>query len=241
MNLFNKNNSDRTGAVDDGVRPRLTREVIIQASLRIVDNEGLEAFSMRRLGAELKANPMAVYYHFPNKSALLDGLVEAVMSEIDLTLDDPSNPVEERLRIAAHVYREVLLAHPHAMQVIAVRSPSTAASFRPVEFLLGLFRQAGILPTNAIAAVNIFAQFVRGVVLAEVQNLTDTELARQADCTIDSISRTLSPEDFPLMHEVMAKTDIIGCEAEFDLGVRALIRGLLLELATDEKSAKECD
>ena len=67
----------------------LQREVIVSTALALVDREGLQALSMRRLGAALGVDPMAVYYHLPSKQALLDAIVEAVMAGIDLSVDNP--------------------------------------------------------------------------------------------------------------------------------------------------------
>ncbi len=64
---------------------------------------------MRRLGAELGVDPMAVYYHVPNKQALLDAIVEAVMAGIDLSVDHPEDPAEERILAAARAYRDAML------------------------------------------------------------------------------------------------------------------------------------
>jgi AcrR family transcriptional regulator len=216
-------------------RPGLNRDLIINTALRIFDEEGYQALSMRRLGAELKVDPMAIYYHVPNKAALLDGFVEVVMGEIDLGQDDPTRPVEERLLTAAHVYREVLLAHPQAVQVIAVRSMNTAISLRPVELLLGIFRQAGFSPTDALASVNIFGRFIKGVVMLDVRQMEEAELNRVIDTTLDEVRNALPTAEFPFMHEVMEKAQFIGLEAEFDRGVRALIRGLCEEYATNQE------
>ncbi len=234
-------------------RPGLSREAIITMAVKIVDEEGFPALSMRRLGAVLGVDPMAVYYHIPNKSALLDGLVDQVMSEIDLSRDDPLKPAAERLRVAAHVYREVLLAHPNAMVVIAARAPSTPVAFRPVELLLGIFLDAGFSATDALAAVNIFARVVRGVVLTEVQQVFgEGEMlkgggsgARKKDSCDDSTcdagcaspSVYLPPEEFPFMNEVMKKAVFIGFEEEFDRGVRALIRGLMETFANEQEES----
>ncbi|HET6450954.1 MAG TPA: TetR family transcriptional regulator, partial [Spirochaetia bacterium] len=66
-----------------GSAEALTRQRIVAAALQIVDAEGLAALSMRRLGASLGVDPMAVYYHLPNKAALYDAIVEAVMAEAE--------------------------------------------------------------------------------------------------------------------------------------------------------------
>jgi len=216
-------------------RPSLTREGIVLSALKIMDEEGYESLSMRRLGTELKVDPMAVYYHFPNKSALLDGVVELVMGGIDLGRDDPTQTVEERLCTAAHIYREALLAHPQAVQITAVRSLNTPASFRPVEFLLEILLGAGFSHTDSMAFVNIFARFVRGMVLLEVRQMTDTDSLAQDECTIKSPSDVLPTDEFPLMHKVMENACFIGNEAEFDRGARAMIRGLLDEFANKEE------
>src|SRR5260221_11987060 len=63
-------------------RAPLTRSRIAEAALAIVDRDGLDALSMRRLGAELGVEGMAIYRHFPNKAAVLAGVVDALLSEL---------------------------------------------------------------------------------------------------------------------------------------------------------------
>ena len=91
-------------------RPKLTREVLTAAALRIADAEGLEALSMRRLGAELGVDPMAAYRHLPNKKALLAGVVEAVLAGADVETD-PAAPWQEQFKGVARAYRRAMLAH----------------------------------------------------------------------------------------------------------------------------------
>ncbi len=141
----------------------LTRERIVRTALDIVDREGLSALSMRKLGAQLGVDPMAAYYHVPNKDALLDAIVEAVMAEIDLGKDDPSAPPEERIMYAARAYRDVMLAHANALPIVLSRGPSTPEAMRPVELLLGILRDAGLAPAQAMAGMNAIAAGVRGV------------------------------------------------------------------------------
>jgi AcrR family transcriptional regulator len=69
---------------EDDKREPLTRRRIVEAALRLVDEDGLEALTMRRLGTELGFEAMPLYRHFPNKAALLDYLIEAVWAEMEL-------------------------------------------------------------------------------------------------------------------------------------------------------------
>ncbi|NTU71462.1 MAG: TetR family transcriptional regulator [Coriobacteriia bacterium] len=200
----------------------LTREHIIQTALAIVDAEGLKALSMRRLGAELGVDPMAVYYHVPNKDALLDSIVEAVMGTIDLTADDPSVPAEERIVHAARAYRDAMLAHLNALPAVMSRGPRTPVAMRPVELLIGILRDAGLAPAQAMAGMNAIAATVRGTVAMvateAVEPATPEDMAHMAD---------LFPADeFPHLREAtMCPSDFI--DADFEFGVRALARGLL--------------
>ena len=106
--------------------PTLTREQIVVAAIRIVDREGLDALSMRKLAAELSVGPMSLYYHVADKTSLYDLILDAVMSEVDLSVDDPEAAPRERVARLARAFRAALLAHPHATILASGRSMSTA-------------------------------------------------------------------------------------------------------------------
>jgi AcrR family transcriptional regulator len=187
-----------------------------------VDREGLAALSMRRLGSELGVDPMAIYYHVPNKDALLDAIVEAVMTEIDLTCDDPSAPPEERALGAARAYRDVMLAHANALPIVLSRGPATPAALRPVELLVGILRDAGLPTREAVAGMNALASAVRGAVGMQASAAT----AHGAVAPTEAHGLTLTADEFPNLHAAL------GCfpsdlEQDFDFGIRALVRGLL--------------
>ncbi len=199
----------------------LTRELIVRTALEIVDRDGEKALSMRRLGAELGVDPMAVYYYLPNKSALIDGIVEAVMSEIDLGIDDPDAPAEERVMCAAWAYLQVMLAHANAIPIMLSRGPNTPEAARPVEYLIGVLRDAGLSPIQAMAGMNAIAAAVRGVVgMAATQG---TEPPTQDE--MDALAAMLPAEEFPYLQEAtMLPQDFAR---DFEFGMRALVRGLL--------------
>ncbi len=204
----------------------LSRERILAAALSIIDNEGFKALSMRRLGKELGVDPMSVYYHIPNKSALLDALVEAVMSSIDIKLDDPGRTSEERLLTAAYTYREALLAHPNLIQSAVCLAPRTPESLRPVEVLLRIFVDAGFSVDDAFSSMNVLASYVRGTVIGEVtESLMPNDETAPAD--FSQLANQLPPEEFPTLVKVDMGLKCFEPEAIFDRGARALIRGLL--------------
>ena len=205
----------------------LTRERIVTTALAIVDTEGEKALSMRRLGTELGVDPMAVYYHVPNKDALLDAIVEAVMSDIDLGVDDPHAPAEERILCAARAYRDAMLAHANALPIVLSRGPRTPAAMRPVELLIGILRDAGLPPNQAMAGMNAIAATVRGTVAMVADDSGDPPSAEE----LEALAETFPPEEFPHLREAaMCGADFLG--TDFDFGVRALARGLVGSLTS---------
>lgn len=200
----------------------LTRDRIIDAAMHIIDSDGVDALSMRRLGTELGVNPMAAYHYVPNKSALYDLVLDAVMSGVDVTTIAATGPLDERLKQAGRAYRNAILAHPRAIPVLAGRSVRSAISLRPIEVFVGLLFEAGLEPEDAIAAVDCVAQYVLGGAIGYYHHAFDSEI-HDHDRDFDRL-----PEDeFPNMNRVLSQAHFIGHDAEFEFGLDAIVRGLL--------------
>jgi AcrR family transcriptional regulator len=203
----------------------LTREHIVSTAMAVVDRDGLKALSMRRLGSELGVDPMAVYYHIPNKEALFDAIVEAVMAGIDLSIDDPAQSCEERALTAARAYRDALLAHVNALPIVLQRGPATPVALRPVEVLLGILRDAGLPPAEALAGMNLIAAAVRGAVgMGPAPEGSNHPTPEQ----MEAMARSFPPGEFPNLIESLPFAGEF-MERGFDFGVRVIVRGLLAE------------
>ena len=141
-----------------GRRPALTREQILTAAVAIIDAEGVEALTMRRLGQALDRDPMTIYRHAADKDALLDGVVEHVAAELITSREPDSNGDENWeavLHRTAHTFRRVALAHPHVVPLLLTRPLAGPLARRPLgslqllEDLIGLFSAAGFDPPGA--------------------------------------------------------------------------------------------
>lgn len=206
--------------------PTLTRSQIVTAAMSIVDRDGLDALSMRRLATDLGVGTMSLYYHVPDKSALYDLILDAGMSEVDLSADDPGAPVETRVLGVAHAMRDALLNHPRAAIIAMSRSMRTPAQLRPVEKLLQILLDAGMSPAQAMQTVNVIGQYAVGVTTMYANHTDDTEFRdeREGDYT------ELTPEDFPAMFQAMQHADEFGdWDADFEAGLAALIKGLVTD------------
>jgi TetR/AcrR family tetracycline transcriptional repressor len=215
-------------------QPQLTREQIVTAALKLIDEHGLEAHSMRQLGAELGVDPSSVYHYVPSKSDLYNLIVDAVMSGVDLNSDDPTATFEERVVAGAREYRRALLVHPKTLPLVATRSLRTSRQLRPVEQLLGIFYDAGFDGTEAITATDILGMQVMGMANAYAAHITDAEYHQESDGFDE-----LPAEEFPNMTQLFAEGHYIGWHAEFDRAVRATARGLLAMHADGTLSAPE--
>src|SRR5262245_49400173 len=101
-------------------RSPLTREKIVETALGLIERDGLESFSTRRLGDALACEAMSIYYHFPSKGELLDAVASRVVGEIALPGADEGEWID-RLRHILESYRTVAARHPHAFPLVASR------------------------------------------------------------------------------------------------------------------------
>jgi TetR/AcrR family tetracycline transcriptional repressor len=203
-------------------QPQLTKEQIVSATMKLIDEKGLEGHSMRQLGTELGVDASTIYYYIPSKSALYSLIVDEVMSGADLSIDDPSLSIEDRLVAAAREYRRALLLHPRALPLVGVRSMRTPAQLRGVEILLGIFFDAGFSANEAVIGTDALGQTVIGMTTVYAAHITSNEY--HAD---DEAFGELPPEEFPNVTRMLAEGAYMGFDVECEATVRALVTGLL--------------
>mgnify|MGYP000551380442 CR=1 FL=1 len=129
-------------------RAPLTRDRVLRDALELADESGLEAVTMRRLAERLGVEPMSLYYHVPNKDAVLDGLVELVFDEVEAATGgyavpehDPEWKASLRARILAA--RQVMLRHPWATVIMQTRAFPGAITARYADAVVGTLRSGG--------------------------------------------------------------------------------------------------
>ena len=101
----------------------VSRSVILHAALSIIDRDGIDGLSMRRLSEEVGRDPTVLYRHVPSKAALLDGVAEIVLGQ--LRVDTADADWAAQLRTVAHEFRRLALAHPNVVALLVTRPLAT--------------------------------------------------------------------------------------------------------------------
>src|SRR5580658_5522213 len=225
--------ADRTvqdaGAHRDG---KITRDVVLTTALEIIDRDGAEGLSMRRLARALDRDPMILYRHAPNKAALLDGVAETVLAQLKV---DPADPDwAAQLRAVARGYRALALAHPRVVPLLVTRPLATPlglrppGTLRPLEDILALLTRAGFSGPDALHIYRALFGFVHGHVLNELQ-----ELVEKPDETDDLLRLglyRLPIGEFPLLRGLAPVLGGYDGAAELERGLDILLTGLTTTL-----------
>ncbi len=162
-------------------RKPLTREVVLAAALKIVDEEGLAALSMRRVAAAVNVEAMSLYNHVADKQDLLNGLVDLVLAEI--APPDVSLPWDARLEAIANGIYNALIAHPALVVVVASEQgrPNDPRVLQGMDGILATLAESGLDPRQQVNAYRGLLSLCIGFVVAHTQGLTMSATAAQAE------------------------------------------------------------
>ena len=158
-------------------RAGLDRRRIIGAAVEYIAEHGLAALTMRRLGAQLGVEAMALYRYVPGREQLLDGVVEAVMDELygdPHVLMAPQHGWQDYLQRLSHGVRRIALAYPQVFPLIATRPPEAPwirpplRSLRWLESFFDALTSSGFSDEAAVGAYRAYTSFLLGHLLLEV-------------------------------------------------------------------------
>jgi AcrR family transcriptional regulator len=201
----------------------------------MIDADGVDALSMRKLGQALGRDPMRVYRHTKSKAALLDAVAELVLEDLRVPATE-NGDWESAVRSAAHSFRDTALAHPRMIFLLLDRPMAVPpGGFRPsglhwLEGLLTVFRVAGFRDQDALHAYRFFTAFISGHIIHEVQELMDDDAGSAADIRI---GLDLLPEkQFPRVRALAPALAAHNGSLEFLLGLDIVLMGLRAQLLT---------
>ena len=215
-------------------RVPLSKERIIQAAIDVADRDGLQALTMRRLGADLGVEAMAVYKHVSGKDDILDGMVELVVSLIET----PAHGMDWRdaMRRRARSARDVLTRHSWAIGLLDSRRSMGPNQLRYVDSVLGTLRSAGFSIDDAAHAFSLLDSYVYGHVVQEMS------WSGRSEPTEPVPESGISSTEYPHLAEMTAHAagGTFSFDGEFAHGL-AVILSALEPGAAPEVAEKQTD
>lgn len=213
---------DRTDAPQ---RPSLDRQRIVNAAIVLADEQGLDALSMRRLAARLDVEAMSLYHHVPNKESLLDGMVDAVFSEIEIpaAADDWQDAMRGRARSA----RAALQRHPWAVGLLDSRAHPGPATLAHHDAVLGCLRSAGFSVPLAAHAFAVIDSFLYGFAIQE--HALPFQGPAELEGVAEDILASMPTDTYPHLTELMVEHALqpgYDFGAEFEYGLELVLSGL---------------
>jgi TetR/AcrR family transcriptional regulator, tetracycline repressor protein len=204
-------------------RPRLARDELVRRALKVLNAQGFDGLTMRRLAAELGVKAASLYNHVRNKEELLALMADAICAEIpDL---DRTEPWREQLKGMAREVRQVLMSYRDGARVLAATPPIGPNRIRLIEQVLHALQSAGFTPAMVADAAYIANSYVVGFVLDETVGRTADPAAEKGRAEAARAWFKLLPAEYPTLVALADALVDSPADRRFELGLEALLDG----------------
>jgi len=204
----------------------LTKELVLQAAVKLADASGIDALSMRKLAQELGVEAMSLYNHVRNKEDVLDGIVDVIVREIDVRPSDTDWKAAMRRQVLAA--RKVLLRHRWAPRVIESRATASPVMMGYMESVIGILRRGDFSVDLTHHALHVMGSRILGF----TQELFDDSAAMEASPEVAAIMAREMADTYPYITEMALQIThgegLGGCDDdfEFEVGLDLILDGL---------------
>jgi AcrR family transcriptional regulator len=213
-------------------RAPLTREQIVETALAVLDREGLDALSMRRLATELDTGAAALYRHVSGKDELLDLLLDRVIGELEVPDPDPARWTEQVKEVARDV-RAGILRHRDVVRVSMGRFPMGPNGLRFIERLLAVLRAGGLSDRTAATASHLITVVINAFALEDAAPLGGAEASEEeVAAMITGYVASLPPERFPNLVAIAPQFAADDLDTRFELLLDFFVEGLARRAAS---------
>ncbi|MZE72512.1 TetR/AcrR family transcriptional regulator [Streptomyces sp. SID5789] len=207
-----------------GRPPRISREEVVAAARRIVDADGVDRLTMRRLATEIGSTPMALYHHVRNKEELLVLLLDDYAAR---TLHRPELPAEPRERVVAcaAAIHEALAACPWIVEVLTADDLLSTSALWFVEQIVDGLVACGLSPERAVHGYRAIWYYTAGEIVVR----TTAARRRTGDgrpTYREQVFDGLDADELPRLTEVAGRWASLTAEDTYPDGLRALVDGL---------------
>ncbi len=210
-------------------RDPLTQEAIVGAAIRVLDRDGLEGFSMRRVADELDTGAASLYWHVGSKDGLLDLIFDEVIGEQEVPDPEPDR-WQEQLKEVARTMRETILRHRDIVRISIGRVPMGPNALRYSERVMAILRAGGVPDRLAVLGHHLLISVVNGFTMDETgeggEPPADQPPLEEAAKMASDYLRSLPAEQFPNLVATADHFAISDPEQRFDLLLDLFVEGL---------------
>jgi AcrR family transcriptional regulator len=220
-------------------RSTLTREQIVSEAIRLLDSEGIDALSMRKLAARLEAGATSIYWHVANRDELIELIIDQVYGELEAPDPDDTPDWRPAVRRVAHDIRSSIMRHPWMVSVLDHLAAAHLGpnAVRLSERLIGVFQSAGFELRDAERALTTVTAYVTGIAMAEAafRNWL-VRHGQSAQDWLDESQRVAlqATENYPRLRELVAGYQGADVEKtmdeDFAYGLDCVLDGLQARL-----------
>jgi AcrR family transcriptional regulator len=220
-----------TDDADAPARPPLTRRRIVMAGLALVEAEGLNALTMRRLAAALHVTPMSLYNHVADKAELIDVMLDYVIGDIVKACAEDQGTWEDRLRALVRRNYQLWLRHPGLARIYTEGVTMGPNGLAQVEHALAILREAGFNDEDAADAFYLLWHYqVASVLVGRARPVDAAMRTGRSDGSAESRIRlyfsALPVGDIPNVIALASHLD----GGNFEFGLEVLLSGLRARL-----------
>lgn len=221
-------------------RDPLNRKAIVGAAIRILDIDGLDGFTMRRVAEALDTGPASLYWHVGSKDALLDLVFDEVIGEQDIPDADPGR-WQEQLKDVARTMRATILRHRDIVRISIGRVPLGPNALRYSERVLAILRAGGVSDRLAVLGHHLLISVVNGFTVDETGESGQAPVGQPAPDQIAAMTSdylaSLPASEFPNLVALADQFAVSDQDLRFEILIDLFVDGLAFRVALERGSS----
>lgn len=197
-------------------KPALSRNRIEQAALELIEEMGLEDFSIRKLGVKLECEAMSLYHYFGNKGELLDALVERLL--LGFQFPDKNRPPKDALRLLAHEWRKIAHQYPNFFRFFSLHRMNSEIGVAFLNRVIQLLLDMGMQPEQAARFFRVINYYLIGATLDETAGYA------KGGASLTPVANEVIEENYPALAGASRFFSPGEFDKTFDYGLELILR-----------------
>lgn len=202
-------------------KANLSKSLIVKSAIEMIEEIGVEEFSLRKLAVKLNCEAMSIYYHLKNKNQIFDEIVDELISGIEF--ESEATAIKQQLITVARQWRALAKTYPNFFPILATHQLNTHAGSQFMHQILLIFKNANLPMQQSSYFLRILNYYLIGVGIDEAKGYG------LGGSAINSIKSEEYKECYPLLAQAMNYWTTSHYDEIFELGLEMLLSKMLPE------------